>query len=77
MRHILHHEQVCFFLKVLVIALAGPLCCLSDMLGFKLETSLREGSFKEKIRPIYLDMQVRWIIFSGSRVLIMFRLQLQ
>lgn len=29
----------------------------ADMLGFKLETSLREGSFKEKIRPIYLDMQ--------------------
>lgn len=27
------------------------------MLGFKLEPSLREGSFKEKIRPIYLDMQ--------------------
>jgi len=27
------------------------------MLGFKLETPNREGSVKEKIRPIYLDMQ--------------------
>ena len=30
----------------------------SDMLGFKLEASTREGSVGEKIRPIYLDMQV-------------------
>ncbi|KAL0946807.1 hypothetical protein HGRIS_012978 [Hohenbuehelia grisea] len=29
----------------------------SDMLGFKLEAPRREGSAKEKIRPIYLDMQ--------------------
>ncbi|KAJ7024315.1 pyridoxal phosphate-dependent transferase [Mycena alexandri] len=29
----------------------------SDMLGFKLEMPVREGSVKEKTRPIYLDMQ--------------------
>ncbi|RDB21420.1 Cysteine desulfurase, mitochondrial [Hypsizygus marmoreus] len=29
----------------------------SDMLGFKLEMPRREGSLKEKTRPIYLDMQ--------------------
>ncbi|KAJ7311523.1 cysteine desulfurase NFS1 [Mycena albidolilacea] len=29
----------------------------SDMLGFKLEMPVREGSLKEKTRPIYLDMQ--------------------
>lgn len=29
------------------------------MLGFKLEMPVREGSLKEKTRPIYLDMQVR------------------
>ncbi|KAJ4475695.1 cysteine desulfurase NFS1 [Lentinula aciculospora] len=29
----------------------------SDMLGFKLELPQREGSLKEKTRPIYLDMQ--------------------
>ncbi|KAJ7572051.1 pyridoxal phosphate-dependent transferase [Mycena floridula] len=29
----------------------------SDMLGFKLEMPQREGSLKEKTRPIYLDMQ--------------------
>ncbi|TFK42457.1 cysteine desulfurase NFS1 [Crucibulum laeve] len=29
----------------------------SDMLGFKLEVPRREGSMKEKTRPIYLDMQ--------------------
>ncbi|KAF9469224.1 cysteine desulfurase NFS1 [Collybia nuda] len=29
----------------------------SDMLGFKLEMPRREGSLKEKARPIYLDMQ--------------------
>ncbi|KAJ7286298.1 pyridoxal phosphate-dependent transferase [Mycena rebaudengoi] len=29
----------------------------SDMLGFKLEMPVREGSMKEKTRPIYLDMQ--------------------
>ncbi|KAF9024349.1 cysteine desulfurase NFS1 [Hymenopellis radicata] len=29
----------------------------SDMLGFKLQVPQREGSVKEKIRPIYLDMQ--------------------
>jgi len=29
----------------------------SDMLGFKLEMPRREGSMKEKTRPIYLDMQ--------------------
>jgi cysteine desulfurase len=28
-----------------------------DMLGFKLETPNREGTLKEKTRPIYLDMQ--------------------
>ncbi|KAF9500587.1 cysteine desulfurase [Pleurotus eryngii] len=28
-----------------------------DMLGFKLDVKRREGSVKEKIRPIYLDMQ--------------------
>jgi hypothetical protein len=28
-----------------------------DMLGFKLEMPRREGSMKEKTRPIYLDMQ--------------------
>ena len=28
------------------------------MLGFKLEMPQREGSLKEKTRPIYLDMQV-------------------
>ncbi len=28
------------------------------MLGFKLQVPQREGSVKEKIRPIYLDMQV-------------------
>jgi cysteine desulfurase len=32
---------------------------VSDMLGFKLEMPVREGSMKEKTRPIYLDMQVR------------------
>ncbi len=30
-----------------------------DMLGFKLEMPRREGSVHEKIRPIYLDLQVR------------------
>lgn len=30
---------------------------LLDMLGFKLDVKRREGSVKEKIRPIYLDMQ--------------------
>ncbi|ESK94152.1 trna splicing protein [Moniliophthora roreri MCA 2997] len=29
----------------------------SDMLGFKLEIPRREGTMKEKTRPIYLDMQ--------------------
>ncbi|KAJ3997288.1 pyridoxal phosphate-dependent transferase [Lentinula boryana] len=29
----------------------------SDMLGFRLEMPQREGSLKEKARPIYLDMQ--------------------
>ena len=28
------------------------------MLGFNLEVPKREGSLKEKTRPIYLDMQV-------------------
>ena len=31
----------------------------SDMLGFKLEAPRREGTSKDKARPIYLDMQVR------------------
>lgn len=29
-----------------------------DMLGFKLEVPRREGSALDKVRPIYLDMQV-------------------
>jgi hypothetical protein len=33
----------------------------SDMLGFKLEVPRREGTSKDKARPIYLDMQVRHI----------------
>ena len=32
---------------------------LLDMLGFKVEVPKREGSLKDKTRPIYLDMQVR------------------
>jgi cysteine desulfurase len=28
------------------------------MLGFKLEAPRREGSMSDKVRPIYLDMQV-------------------
>lgn len=30
----------------------------ADMLGFKLEAPRREGSMSDKVRPIYLDMQV-------------------
>ena len=30
----------------------------TDMFGFKLEASRREGGLSEKARPIYLDMQV-------------------
>jgi hypothetical protein len=37
----------------------------ADMLGFKLEMPRREGSLKEKTRPIYLDMQVRVIACSS------------
>lgn len=31
------------------------------MLGFKLEVPHREDSLIEKIRPIYLDMQVQFV----------------
>lgn len=34
------------------------LSCLSDMLGFKLDSLVREKSATHKTRPIYLDMQV-------------------
>jgi len=39
-----------------------------DMLGFKLEVPRREGSLTTKIRPIYLDLQVRFWVgpMSGS-----------
>lgn len=43
------------------------------MLGFKLEVPKREGSTEEKIRPIYLDMQVRPESFSHLSVEILCR----
>jgi hypothetical protein len=40
------------------------------MLGFKLEMPRREGSVNEKIRPIYLDMQVRASILLPGGLLV-------
>jgi cysteine desulfurase len=42
------------------------------MLGFKLEMPRREDSLKEKIRPIYLDMQVCAVACSRAILGLMF-----
>lgn len=39
------------------------------MLGFKLEMPQREGSLKEKTRPIYLDMQVDTLYYTACYIL--------
>jgi hypothetical protein len=40
---------------------------LVDMFGFKIEVPKREGSLKDKTRPIYLDMQASQTYISLDR----------
>ena len=46
---------------VFVLHIINLAILLKDMYGFKIEVPKREGSLKDKPRPIYLDMQVRAI----------------
>ena len=46
-----------------------------DMFGFKIEVPKREGTLKDKTRPIYLDMQVRKDADTCGRNLILFHAQ--
>lgn len=57
--------QVCSIIRLLS-ALLSILNLRLDMFGFKIEVPKREGSLKDKTRPIYLDMQVCRSAVSSS-----------
>lgn len=57
----LHLDKVCIYNFTI---LHRFLTQFADMLGFKLEMPQHEGNLKEKVRPIYLDMQVSVTTFQ-------------